>query len=327
MHRKLLLLVLILLPLSLAGQQHSYVASPVNAENVVKEDRLSQGIEFLTSPLCEGRASGTSGQFYAAEWIRQCLKQSGVLPFDGCWVDGFALEGGGNGHNVLGMFPGRGDHYVIIMAHYDNLGILGGRMYPGADSNASGVVAMTTLAAMLQRMDHFGRQYNRNVIFVALDGKMRNFSGAKELYRRISRGELTNPVSGRTISRGDIDLVINIDQIGSVEAPIHPGRPDYLILLGDEAFARRDALSGANRSRSINMDLGFDYYGSRDFTRLFFRQVSDQRVFLDAGMPAVMFTSGITMRNNKPSDTADGIDIPVLRKRIILIFHWLARWL
>ena len=327
MHRKLLLLVLILLPLRLLGQQYGYVASPVNAESVVKEDRLSQGIEFLTSPLCEGRASGTAGQFYAAEWIRHSLKQAGVQPFDGCWVDGFALEGGGNGYNVLGMFPGKGERYVIIMAHYDNLGILGGRMYPGADSNASGVVALTTLASMLQRMDHFGRRYNRNVIFVALDGKMRNFSGAKALFRRLSRGELKNPETGRTITRADIDLVINIDQIGSVEAPIHTGRPDYLILLGDEAYARRDALSGANRSRNIDLDLAFDYYGSRDFTRLFLRQVNDQRVFLDAGIPSVMFTSGITMRNNKPSDTADGLDIPVLRKRIILIFHWLARWL
>lgn len=327
MYRKLLLLAIILLPLRLTGQQYSYVASPVNAESVVKEDKLLQGIEFLTSPLCEGRASGTPGQFFAAEWIRHSLKQAGVIPFDNCWVDGFALDGGGNGHNVLGMFPGTGERYVIIMAHYDNLGILGGRMYPGADANASGVVAMTTIAAMLQRMDHFGRRYNRNVIFVALDGKMRNFSGAKALYRRISRGELKDPVSGVTITRADIDLVINIDQIGSTEAPVTPGKPEYLILLGDEAYARRDALSGANRSRNIDLDLAFDYYGSRDFTRLFLRQVNDQRVFLDAGIPSVMFTSGITMRNNKPSDTADGLDIPVLRKRIILIFHWLSRWL
>lgn len=327
MHRKFLILVLILLPLQLLGQQYGYVASAVNAETVVKEDKLLQGIEFLTSPLCEGRASGTPGQFFAAEWIRQSLKQSGVIPFDNCWVDGFPLEGGGSGHNVLGMFPGSGERYVIIMAHYDNLGILGGKMYPGADSNASGVVAMTTLASMLQRMDHFGRHYNRNVIFVALDGKMRNFAGAKALYRRLSRGELKNPVSGKTITRADIDLVINIDQIGSVEAPVRPGKPDYLILLGDEAYAHRDALASANRSRKIDMDLCYDYYGSREFTRLFLRQVSDQKIFMDAGMPSVMFTSGITMRNNKPSDTADGLDIPILRKRIILIFHWLAKWL
>ena len=327
MYRKLLLLAIFLLPLRLMGQQHGYVPSPVNAESVVKEDKLLQGIEFLTSPLCEGRASGSPGQFFAAEWIRHSLKQAGVIPFDGCWVDGFQLEGGGSGHNVLGMFPGTGERYVIIMAHYDNLGFLGGKMYPGADSNASGVVAMTTLAAMLQRMDHFGRHYSRNVIFVGLDGKMRNFAGAKALYDRIAHGGLKDPVSGKTIGKYDIDLVINIDQIGSSEAPVHPGREDYLILLGDEYYAHREALSSSNSTRKIYLDLAYDYYGSREFTRLFLRQVNDQRVFMDAGIPAVMFTSGITMRNNKPSDTADGINYPVLRKRIILIFHWLAKWL
>ena len=327
MHRKLLLLILTLLPLQVLGQSRGFVVSPVNAEAAVQEQKLLQGIEFLSSEVCEGRSNGTKGHFLAAEWIRFSLKRAGVVPFDGCWADGFNLEGGGTGHNVLGMYPGTGERYIIIMAHYDNLGILSGRMYPGADSNASGVVAMTTLAEMFHRMEHYGRRYRTNVIFVGLDGKMRNFSGAKALYRRILNGRLKDPVTGKVIGKGDIDLVINIDQIGSSEAPLHPGRSDYLILLGDSAYARRDALTNVNLNRRINMDLAFDYYGSADFTRLFLTQVCDQRVFLDGGMPAVMFTSGITMRNNKPVDTADGIDLPVLRKRIILIFHWLSKWL
>ena len=32
------------------------------------------------------------------------------------------------------------------MAHYDNLGTLNGRFYPGADANASGVAALLELA-------------------------------------------------------------------------------------------------------------------------------------------------------------------------------------
>ena len=327
MYRKFLLLLLILMPLQALGQRRDFIVSPVNAENVVTEQKLYEGIEFLASHMCEGRASGTAGHFYAAEWIRFTLRRAGAVPFDGCWADGFALEGGGSGHNIIGMYPGTGDRYIIIMAHYDNLGILNGRMYPGADSNASGVVAMTTLAEMFQRMEHFGRQYRTNVIFVGLDGKMRNFAGAKALYRRIVNGGLKDPVSGKVIGKEDIDLVINIDQIGSSEAPLHPRRDDYLIMLGDESYAHRDALSNVNRNRRIDMDLGFTYYGSKDFTRLFLHQVCDQRVFLDGDMPAVLLTSGITMRNNKPADTAEAIDLPILRKRIILIFHWLSKWL
>ncbi len=58
-----------------------------------------------------------------------------------------------------------------------------------------------------------------------------------------------------------------------------------------------------------------------------FYTLSDQRVFIENGVPAVLFTSGITMNNNKTYDSADTLDYNVLRKRIILIFHWIEKML
>ena len=327
MYRKFLLLLLYFLPLGAFAQRVNYVISPVNAETVITEEGLMRGIEFLASPLCEGRATATPGSFMAADWVRSSFISAGLVPFDGTWVDGFRCEGGEAGHNVMGMYQGTGERYIIIMSHFDNLGILNGNLYPGADSNASGVVAMVSLAKMLRRMENVGKTYSTNVIFVGLDAKIKNFGGARQLYKLISYGLLKDPVNGRTIGRDRIDLVINLDQLGSTEAPLKTGRKDYLILLGDESYAKRDLLVNVNRTRKLDMDLAFNYYGSKDFTRLFLRQVSDQKVFLDAGIPSVMFTSGITMRNNKTADTEDGIDLEVLRKRVILIFHWLARWI
>jgi len=326
MFKKLLLLTALLLPVLAFGQRREIVPSPVNAEQVVTEEWLRSGVEFLCDDICEGRSSGTPGAVMATWWIRSCFKQAGLVPFDNCFVDGFRLNDGKAGHNVMGMFPGSDDTYVIIMSHFDNLGILSGRLYPGADSNASGVVALTTLARMFRKMHSVGKTYRKNVIFVALDGKLNNFAGAKRLLSEIKGGKLVNPETGQTIRKDKIELVINLDQLGSTEAPITRGKRDYLILLGNGQYARRDALMNVNRNRKLDMDLGFDYYGSRDFTRLFLNQVNDQRVFLEAGIPSVMFTSGITMRNNKPADDADGLDYPVFRKRIILIFHWLSKW-
>ena len=51
--------------------------------------------------------------------------------------------------------------------------------------------------------------------------------------------------------------------------------------------------------------------------------MSDQRVFVDNGIPAVFFTSGITMNTNKTRDTAENLNFEVLHKRIRLIYHWL----
>ena len=326
MRKKILFLFTLLLPVLSMGQRRDFVLSPVNAEQVVTEEKLRLGVEFLSDEICGGRASGTSGAVMATYWIRWRLKQAGLIPIDDCWVQGYRNQDGSAGRNILGMFPGSSEQYIIIMSHYDHLGVLNGRFYPGADSNASGVVALATLAQMFQKMEGLGKTYRRNVIFAAIDGKHRNFAGARALYESIADGRLKDPVTGKVIGKNDIDLVINLDQLGSSEAPLNKGRGDYLILLGDEDYARRDILTNVNRNRRIDMDLGFSYYGSKDFTRLFLNQVNDQRVFLEAGIPSVMFTSGITMRNNKPTDDADGLDYPIFRKRIILIFHWLSKW-
>ena len=58
-----------------------------------------------------------------------------------------------------------------------------------------------------------------------------------------------------------------------------------------------------------------------------FYRLSDQRVFIDNGIPAVLFTSGITMNTNKTRDTAQTIDLDILKKRIFLMYHWLENML
>ena len=55
--------------------------------------------------------------------------------------------------------------------------------------------------------------------------------------------------------------------------------------------------------------------------------MSDQRWFLERGIPSVMFTSGITMDTNKTTDIVDNLDIQVLNKRVSFIFRWLAELL
>jgi hypothetical protein len=79
-----------------------------------------------------------------------------------------------------------------------------------------------------------------------------------------------------------------------------------------------------NRFYGLNMDIGLSYYGSDNFTKVFYR-LSDQRAFVDNKVPAVFFTSGITMNTNKTYDSLSSIDIPILKKRIYLIYHWIDR--
>ena len=218
------------------------------------------------------------------------------------------------------------DSYIIIGAHFDHLGILGGRMYPGADNNASGVAAMLSLAEMFSTMKSVGRVYGKNIIFVAFDAKEMNMAGSQAFWRMLDNGELTDPLSGKRISGEQICAMVNIEQLASSLAPHASGRKDYLIVLGNGTLPenRRKLLHQCNRFYGTELEISETYYGSEKFTEVFYG-ISDQKVFADNGIPAVFFTSGITLNTFKTYDTTRTLYLPVLRKRIILMFHWLEK--
>ena len=307
------------------AQPAGYIISARNAEHLADEATLRANVGFLTDSLCAGRAPGTPGSIYAQSAIARQFAAVGLTPCADGWFRGFRTVAGAPAHNVVGFLPGSGNRYVVVAAHYDHIGTLGGTLYPGADSNASGVAALLSLARMFRHLQELGKTYFHTLIFVALDGKEQSLSGAHHLWNEIAGGRLRDPATGRTILPGEVDRMVNIDQVGGTEAPLRSGRKDYLMMLCDPENARKDALLIANQSPEVSLDLAFDYYGSKDFTRVFFRTISDQKPFLDNGVPSVMFTSGITYHNNKTSDDADSLDYGILRRRVLAIFYYLVR--
>ena len=339
------------------------VPSGRNAEKYISSESLRREVEFLSAPSFGGRASGTRGATEAAFWISRHYASIGLMPFDGSWSRSFRLPaeggtggmhgtdgtggtggtdgtGGGSalknddegcrgavGRNIIGFLPGKNtsgkDKYVIIAAHYDSHGVIDGNLYPGADSNASGVVAMLNLAVMFGKMKDLGRDYGKNLIFVATDAKERNSAGAEALMAEIRSGSLRNPSSGEAITMDKIYATVVLDIIGSTLEPIHKGRNDFLIMLSGGQFTFD--LTRANEGPGLGLDIATNYYGSQSFTEMFHRRFGDQKVFTQNGLTCAVFTSGITMLTNKTSDTAGTLDYEILRKRIFLIFHWLEK--
>jgi dephospho-CoA kinase len=81
-------------------------------------------------------------------------------------------------YNVIGVIPGKGhfigleDQVIIVSAYYDGLGVSpDGRLYPGANDNASGVATMLELARVLKASAY---QPDKTVIFVAWAGGERS---------------------------------------------------------------------------------------------------------------------------------------------------------
>jgi Zn-dependent M28 family amino/carboxypeptidase len=177
-------------------------------------------------------------------------------------------------------------------------------------------------------MKKLGRTYESNIIFVAFDAKEHSMAGSDSFWKLIEYGFLKDPVTGRKITKDKIEFMANIDQIGSSLAPVSKDRKDYIIMLGTSSLKRdkRDLLQRCNMEEDIGLDISLDYYGSANFTKIFYR-LSDQKIFVDNRMPAVLFTSGITMNNNKTWDRTENLDIDVYRKRISLMYHWIEKML
>ena len=302
------------------------------AKNLIWEKKLYQKVDFLCDTLCQGRATGTRGSIEAAFWLEREFRDANLMKFDSTYTKRIYAGGGHLGRNVIGFIPGSiknpKDKYVVVGAHYDHIGQLNRITYPGADSNASGTVALTSLAEMFSVMKTLGKSYSSNIIFVAFDARELSMAGSNAFWKMIEDGALVDPVSGKTIRPKDIKLMVNIDQIGCTLSPLDSGREDYMIMLGNQSLkpAERELLSYCNRSSGLHMDIDYTYYGSKNFTEIFYR-LSDQRVFVDNKIPAVLFTSGITMNTNRTRDTADTLNYEVFKKRIYLIFEWLEKML
>ena len=313
-----------------SAAQNAMSREHLSAKKILSEARLKQQLSFLCDTLCHGRAFTTPGGAEAGFWINREFERIGLMKFGSSFGRKVDDGNGKVGHNVIGMLPGSKyfsrDSYIVVGAHYDHLGELSGKTYPGADANASGTVAMINLAEMIMGIRNYGKSHNYNIIFIAFDGKEQSMAGSRAFWEQLENGEFTDPQTGKTITREKIVLMVNIDQIGSTISPLKSGRKDYMIMLGTESLkpSKRDLLHSCNRSFGIDLDLDLTYYGSPDFTRIFYR-LSDQRVFVDNGIPAVLFTSGITMNTNKTWDTPETIDMEVFKKRIFLMYHWIEK--
>ena len=276
-----------------------FLAFPLIAYSESLRESLRGDVTFLADSLVKGREFGTKGNLDAAFHINKSFRDAGL------WAR-FQLyrSDGRTGRNVIGITPGFYDSYIVIGAHFDGLGIQGGRHYPGADSNASGVAALLALARKIVHLrSHTG------VIFVAFDGYNDSLSGSSAFIEEAFKSY-------------KIDLMVNLDILGATSSPIREGQPAYLIALGAAAY--RWQLNSIGREAGL--DLAFDYYGSSRFTDLFYKEISDQKWFLKKRIPSVMFTSGITMDTNRISDTTDKLDYDIMALRVNLISAWLSRY-
>ena len=284
-------------------------------EQIVYQAKQERLMTWLSHDMNHGRATGTRDAARVARYIETHFRQYGLEPFcAGSFYQPFLADSasGTVGRNVIGFVPSAvpSDEYVLITAHYDHLGVLDGNIYNGADDNASGVTVLLNLADMFGTMKKTRTGPDKNIIFAALDAKELNMAGSKHFVNHL------------IIGKDSIICAINIDQIGTVIEPVHEADTSFVIVLGEQTLRRQDRglIDMCNRYYNIGLDIDHTFYGSENFTRLFY-QLSDQIVFHEAGIPALVFTSGFHRHTYKTTDDPDIISYPVMKKRTLLIFY------
>jgi len=267
-------------------------------------------LTYLSDDTLEGRGTSTIGQLIAGTMIAREFERNGMIPFyhrtftQSFQKDTLIVR------NIIGVVRARyySEKYIVVSAHYDHLGILGGKIYNGADDNASGVAMMMTLAKLFSDMRAAGDGVYTNIIFAAFDGKEHNMVGSDAFVKKLP------------ISKNNIICNINIDQIGTIFAPPTVDT-NYVLVLGTKSNrGYKKIVESANINSGSNLSINYNYYGSPDFADIFYK-ASDQYSFIKAGIPALVFTSGIHMHTYKPTDDYYFMNYPVLFKRTALIFN------
>ncbi len=321
-------------------------------EQIIYQAKQKRILEWLADDMNEGRATGTVSGQRTAWCIADLYRQYGLEPlFGSSFYQPFIADSlnGTIGRNVAGIVRSAvpSDEYVLISAHYDHLGILNGNTYNGADDNASGVTVLLNLADMFGTMKKTKTGPDKNIIFAALDAKELNMAGSKALVDKLlsekestayTTSGTTDPTAATAADRADsasspekefpgipkdrIICAINIDQIGTVLEPVHEADTNFVIVLGEKTLRKehRGLIDMCNRYYNIGLDIDHTFYGSENFTELFY-QLSDQTVFHQAGIPALVFTSGFHRHTYKTTDDPDIISYPVMKKRTLLIFY------
>jgi Zn-dependent M28 family amino/carboxypeptidase len=157
----------------------------------------------------EGRLVGSPGGARARAYILDRLNQIGVAPALGSSLEHpFQIKQQADtltGVNLLAMIPGTGgsSRALVVMAHYDHVGVRNEEIFNGADDNASGVAALLQIAASMK-----ARAPLHDVIFAIVDAEEGGLRGA----RAMVADPAFRPILDRTVLAVNFDMISRSDK-------------------------------------------------------------------------------------------------------------------
>ncbi|MEB0029942.1 M28 family peptidase [Undibacterium sp. RTI2.1] len=255
------------------------------------ETQAMMDVKKLASAEMAGRATDTPGSQLAREYIIGRLQGLGIKPCNTDFIQTFdvVMRNGEHkrGSNIIACQSGTLlDHAnataMIVSAHYDHLGVRGGKTYFGADDNASGVAGVLAIAEAMQKT-----LPQHDVIYILFD--------AEELGLQGSRAFASKP----PIDIDRVGININFDMIA---------RGDKGELYASGTYhtpSLKPILAPLDASKDVKVLFGHDRpeQGQDDWTKQ-----SDHYNLFAAGIPFIYFGVEDHPDYHQPTDTADKIN-------------------
>ena len=211
--------------------------------------------------------------------------------------------------NVVGFVEGtdKKDEVLVVSAHYDHIGIDGGKIYYGADDNASGTSSIMEIAASFALAKKEGNGPRRSVMFLNLTAEEVGLLGS-EYY-------VQNPV--KPLAKTVTDL--NVDMIGRRDE-VYKDDPNYVYVIGADKLSQdlHDINEACNETYT-NLKLDYTFNDENDPNRYYYR--SDHYNFAKNDIPVVFYFNGTHEDYHLPTDTADKIDSDKVAKISKLVFY------
>ncbi len=216
--------------------------------------------------------------------------------------------------NVVGLLEGTDpelkNEVVAVTAHHDHVGTSQGRIYYGADDNASGVAGVLEIARAFARAD---RRPRRSILFLVFEAEERGLLGAFHY--------AANPV----IPLEKTVAVLNMDMISRNEdSPTWDTHPEDnlngLNLVGTLYNPElRDIIERQNAVTRLELDYKTDKEDREDWLAR-----SDHFPFAVAGVPMVLFNTGEHPDYHTENDTWDKLNYEKMERIVRLIY--LTTW-
>ncbi|MEZ4803516.1 MAG: M28 family metallopeptidase [Gelidibacter sp.] len=282
--------------------------------NTITSKELQKLVYELSSEENQGRKTGEFGHNRACKFIKDYYINQGIpspLGGDNYFqnIPKSYLSNDINGsQNVLAYIKGSEfpEEVLVISAHSDHIGVIDGKINPGADDNASGTSAILEIAEAFKTAQQQGFGPKRSVLFLHFTGEEEGLYG--------SRYYVEHPVFSLQNTVADL----NIDMIGRVDE-IHKNSPNYIYLIGSDRISTElHYISETANSDFTHLELDYKYNAENDPNRYYSR--SDHYNFAQYGIPVIFYFNGEHDDYHQPTDTPDKINYSLLEKRTKLIF-------